>query len=106
MPYKDPAKRLAHLADWRRKNRPATRKLKQKPPQAVTSEPRKKRKKRKKFRIEREDEQPTACWHRFHTTRPCPNVARWVSPTHTKWCDKHAAELLGLKPYTPPTGTN
>jgi len=80
VPYKDPEKRRAYQAAWQRKRTGH----KQKPP----------------FDASREDREPRACWHRFHTTNPCRNVAAWVSvDTATRWCNKHAQGLAGLVPY-------
>ena len=83
MPYKDPDKNKAYQAAWQR---------------AKTGH-----KPRAPFRTEREDEEPLACWHRFHTTNPCRNRARFITvKTATRWCRIHAEGIEGLVPLDDP----
>lgn len=79
MPFKDADRNRAYQAAWQRE--------------------RTGHKQRPRFDASREDREPRACWYRFHTTRPCRNVASWVSAANaTRYCDKHAEGVQGLVP--------
>lgn len=85
MGIQDPAKRRAYQNEWNRRRRSGEK------PSGL------------RFNADREGENPTACWFRFHTSEPCKQQAEWVTvTTGTRWCDHHKTTLdwVGdVRPY-------